>query len=94
MKGLPGCSRCPVPALKGGYDFSFFAVFQGIGGTGFFMGAPSRVTNTGQDQRSFRLKEEFTIRVNRVRIALEKTYCCGTGGHSRIGGRGADYRQP
>ncbi|MCJ8310441.1 MAG: ComEC family competence protein [Hyphomicrobiales bacterium] len=32
----------PGPALPGGYDFRFFAWFDGIGGSGFFLGHPER----------------------------------------------------
>ena len=31
----------PGPALPGGYDFRFFAWFDGIGGSGFFLGHPN-----------------------------------------------------
>lgn len=37
----------PGPALPGGYDFRFFAWFDGIGGSGFFLGHPELTGHPG-----------------------------------------------
>ncbi len=57
------------PAYPDGYDFSFFARFDGIGGSGFFMGKPSHDMNTLPDLTS---ADQFRVSINTVRMAIKK----------------------
>lgn len=50
----------PGPALPGGYDFRFFAWFDGIGGSGFFLGHPQLV---GHNQHT----QDFSAHINAIR---------------------------
>ncbi|MEN0041818.1 MAG: ComEC/Rec2 family competence protein [Pseudomonadota bacterium] len=46
MKGLARLSAPSGPAYPGGYDFSFPAWFDGLSGSGFFLGAPEAMPPT------------------------------------------------
>lgn len=68
ISGLVRLQPVSGPVYPGGYDFSFFAWFEGMGGSGFFMGKPSR--ESGNFSLGF--GEQFIIQVNKMRIAVEK----------------------
>jgi len=57
------------PLYPGGYDFSFFAWQDGLGGSGFFLGKPERA---GIETQDLSLGEKFQIRINRIRKAIER----------------------
>ncbi len=54
----------PAPVMPGGYDFAFHAWFDGLGGSGFFLGAPQvvSVATTGFTIESVRHAIARTIR--------------------------------
>jgi len=56
------------PAYPGGYDFSFFAWQNGLGGSGFFMGKPERLVSA---RYALDWHEQLQLRVNLVRQAIE-----------------------
>lgn len=75
--GIAGLARLQPPsgpALPGGYDFAFYAFFNGLGAYGFFLGAPelrldgaeqaSMTQNTGLQLA--RIREEITRRIRNV----------------------------
>lgn len=67
ITGLVRLQPVSGPVYPGGYDFSFFSWHEGMGGSGFFMGRPSKV----QAKHALGLGEQFTILVNKMRIAVE-----------------------
>lgn len=66
IEGLARLQPVSGPAYPGGYDFQFFYRLEGIGLSGFFMGAPRRHSDHGVIDFS----ERFTIISNRVRLAV------------------------
>ncbi len=56
----------PAPVMPGGYDFAFHAWFDGLGGSGFFLGAPQLVSvaTTGLSIESVRNAIARTIRAS------------------------------
>lgn len=56
------------PAYPGGYDFSFFAWQNGLGGSGFFMGKPESGATVLSE---LELGEWLQVRINLVRKAIE-----------------------
>ena len=67
ISGLARIYPFSGPAYPGGYDFSFYAWFKGIGGTGFFMGKP-KLADTDIE---LNFSDQVSIRINRVRSAIE-----------------------
>ena len=70
-EGITGLVRLqPVsgPVYPGGYDFSFFSWHEGMGGSGFFMGRPSK----GDAKHELEFGERFIIQINKMRIAVER----------------------
>ena len=70
-EGIEGLARMqPVsgPVYPGGYDFSFFARFKGLGGSGFFMGAPAK----SETNPEIGIKDWLLVKVNRSRRIIEK----------------------
>ncbi|MDF2374256.1 MAG: ComEC/Rec2 family competence protein [Rhizobiaceae bacterium] len=75
--GIAGLARLQPPsgpALPGGYDFAFYAFFNGLGAYGFFLGAPEPSMD-GAAQVSMtqtiglhlaRIREEITRRIRNV----------------------------
>lgn len=55
------------PAYPGGYDFSFYAWFRGIGGTGFFMGKPKLI----EAAVDLSFGDKVSLAINRVRSIIE-----------------------
>lgn len=68
ISGLARIYPFSGPAYPGGYDFSFYAWFKGIGGTGFFMGKP-KLAKTPVD---LTFGDEISLEVNRVRGSIEE----------------------
>ncbi len=67
IAGLARMQPVSGPAYPGGYDFSFHSWFEGIGGTGFFMGAPS---SSGFDS-ALGFQEQFAVSINLARLYIE-----------------------
>lgn len=69
ISGLARIQPFSGPAFPGGYDFGFFNWLKGFGGTGFFMGAPSRAPEKHPvEARTF--MERMEIGQNRIRLAI------------------------
>lgn len=68
ITGLVRLQPVSGPVYPGGYDFSFFVWHEGMGGSGFFMGRPSKA----QTNHLLGGGEQFTVLVNKMRIAVEK----------------------
>lgn len=68
IQGLARLQPVAGPVYPGGYDFSFFAFHEGMGGSGFFMGRPQK----GETLAIQKWSELFVILINRMRIAVEK----------------------
>lgn len=68
LTGLVRLQPISGPVYPGGYDFSFFAWHQGLGGSGFFMGRPAQ----SDTQAEISWFEQLSIQINRMRIAVEK----------------------
>jgi len=68
ISGLVRVQPVSGPVYPGGYDFSFFAWYEGMGGSGFFMGKPTQKKTT----HVLGYSEQFTVLVNRMRIVVEK----------------------
>ncbi|GIL00729.1 MAG: competence protein [Alphaproteobacteria bacterium] len=64
------------PAYPGGYDFAFFARFDGLGGTGFFYGAPAKREGPAGAAPA----ERAAIALNRLRKALAERIRAGLAG--------------
>lgn len=56
----------PGPAYPGGYDFRFFALYDGLGGTGFFTGRPQR----GPAGAALPLTARMAVSINRLRAEV------------------------
>lgn len=56
------------PVYPGGYDFSFFARQDHLGGSGFFMGAPV----SAKKKQKLGIGDTLTIMFNRTRLAIAK----------------------
>ncbi|MEM7288770.1 MAG: ComEC/Rec2 family competence protein [Pseudomonadota bacterium] len=68
LKGLARMQPVSGPVYPGGYDFGFFARFEGLGGSGFFMGAPSATEQTFP----LGIKDCFLISINSLRHAISR----------------------
>ncbi len=67
ISGLVRLQPVSGPVYPGGYDFSFFAWHDGMGGSGFFMGRPSKL----ETQFKLGITEQFVTHINTMRIAVE-----------------------
>ncbi|MEL7272444.1 MAG: ComEC/Rec2 family competence protein [Pseudomonadota bacterium] len=67
ISGLARVGPPSGPAFPGAYDFSFQLWFDGIGGNGFFLGAPKRAVPSAKPGVS------FTTTINGVRAAIAET---------------------
>ncbi|KAG1700573.1 hypothetical protein GQR58_005259 [Nymphon striatum] len=65
ISGLVRLQPVSGPVYPGGYDFSFFAWHEGMGGSGFFMGRPEK----SQVAHALSFGEHFTVAINTMRIA-------------------------
>jgi len=68
ISGIVRLQPVSGPVYPGGYDFSFFSWFEGMGGSGFFMGAPMKI----DADRFLDWKSKFEVLVNQFRIGIEK----------------------
>ncbi|MEZ5872103.1 MAG: ComEC/Rec2 family competence protein [Nitratireductor sp.] len=66
ITGLASLQPVSGPAFPGSYHFGFFARYDGMGGAGFFMGAPKSVQATG----NLGLVEKVQVKINRLRMAI------------------------
>lgn len=78
ISGLARIGPYSGPLVPKGYDFGFSNWFEGLGGTGYFMGAPMRETVLSVSR--FRLLEEAEIGVSLVRLAIASRIMAGLGG--------------
>ena len=67
IAGLVRLQPVSGPVYPGGYDFSFFSWHEQMGGSGFFMGRPSRVETV----HPLSFGEQITVQINKMRIAVE-----------------------
>ena len=67
ISGLARIYPFSGPAYPGGYDFSFYAWFRGIGGTGFFMGKP-KLTEISVD---LSVGDKILLGINQMRGTIE-----------------------
>lgn len=68
ISGLARLQPVAGPIQKGSYDFSFYAWFNGIGGSGFFMGKPD-ITNSSSVETT--IGEDAQIWINTARRSIE-----------------------
>ncbi|MFK5979155.1 MAG: ComEC/Rec2 family competence protein [Rhizobiaceae bacterium] len=68
ISGLARIYPFSGPAYPGGYDFSFYAWFKEIGGTGFFMGKPKLMDISV----NLTFSDEISLEINQVRSSIEK----------------------
>ena len=68
ITGLARLQPISGPVYPGGYDFSFFAWHEGMGGSGFFMGKPHKGSTNGL----LDLREQGLVLINKMRIAVER----------------------
>lgn len=66
LTGLARIQPVSGPVYPGGYDFSFFAHFDELGGSGFFMGAPKPVS--GPDLLQW--NERVLVAINQTRSKI------------------------
>lgn len=76
IEGLAQLQGFSGPAMPGGYDFGFFNWYEGLGGTGFFLGAPKsapvaaeQATVTRQRLSNWLARTRIAI-TNRIRAGL------------------------
>ncbi len=67
IRGIVRLQPVSGPVISGSYDFGFFAWFERLGGSGFFMGAPQH----GNDEFKPDIAARFAIAVNKFRISVE-----------------------
>ncbi|MEM7216444.1 MAG: ComEC/Rec2 family competence protein [Pseudomonadota bacterium] len=68
LMGLARIQPVSGPVYPGSYDFSFFGWFNGLGGSGFFMGKPEIVTRSN----ALTAREKMTVMINAVRDGIEQ----------------------
>ncbi|MDA4847744.1 ComEC/Rec2 family competence protein [Hoeflea poritis] len=68
ISGLARLQPPSGPVLPGGFDFSFHSYFNGLGGYGFFYGAPEAIESDGVDETGWALG--FQLGVSRLRAAI------------------------
>ncbi len=69
ISGLARLRPISGPAYPGSFNFSFNSWYSGLGGSGFFMGAPvTAVGDAGQGNIS--KAKQFRIQINKIRIAI------------------------
>ncbi len=78
ISGLARMSPVSGPAYPGGYDFSFAAMFDGLGMSGFFMGAPDRVANSVEPG----INTVFNLNIERIRREIANRIRAGLPGES------------
>ncbi|MEM9277009.1 MAG: ComEC/Rec2 family competence protein [Pseudomonadota bacterium] len=68
VEGLARLQPVSGPVYPGSYDFSFHSWFSGLGGSGFFMGAPAIVTQ----HPTLDVTEQIAVTVNGIRDLIEQ----------------------
>ena len=68
ISGIARIQGFSGPAHRNGFDFSFANWFDGLGGTGFFMGKPKPGNKSAVRRPS--IGDEISIAINRVRLAI------------------------
>ena len=68
ISGLARVQPVLGPVFVGGYDFSFFARFEKLGGSGFFMGPPSKIESKFSPELGFR--ETLIVWINSTRFNI------------------------
>jgi len=68
------------PAYPGSFDFSFHAHFNGIGGSGFFMGAPT--STPAKFHQPLSLGDNIRIAINQFRVFIKKRIELGLPGNT------------
>ncbi|MEL7430117.1 MAG: ComEC/Rec2 family competence protein, partial [Pseudomonadota bacterium] len=68
LSGLARIQPVSGPVYPGGYDFSFFAHFDELGGSGFFMGTPKPAPGTGTDLLDWH--ERLLVAINQMRSRI------------------------
>ncbi|MEO1142644.1 MAG: ComEC/Rec2 family competence protein, partial [Pseudomonadota bacterium] len=68
IKGLANIQPVSGPVMPGSYDFAFFAWFNGLGGSGYFMGPPVM----GKKLAEPNLSDWLHVLVNRFRSRIEQ----------------------
>ncbi len=66
------------PAFPGGFDFGFFNWFDGLGATGFFMGAPRGIPQATPAS----LPEQALMSMNRLRMTMTDRIRAAVGGEA------------
>ena len=66
ISGLGRLQPISGPAYPGSFDFSFNSWYNGLGGSGFFMGKP-KISQPDDGLRSLSWSLKFMISVNRLR---------------------------
>jgi competence protein ComEC len=67
IEGRARIQPLPGPAIPGGYDFRFFAAYDGLGGTGYFFRPPRLAAGPGI---AANLAERTEIAINRLRDGI------------------------
>jgi competence protein ComEC len=78
IEGVARLQPFSGPAYPGSFDFGFFNWFDGLGATGFFMGAPS----AAQVDAATNLAEKSLVVMNRLRIAMTSRIRAAVGGEA------------
>ncbi len=78
IEGVARLQPFSGPAYPGSFDFGFFNWFDGLGATGFFMGAPSPAGGSVQTQPD----ETGLVLMNRLRISMTERIRAAVGGEA------------
>ncbi len=78
IEGVARLQPFSGPAYPGSFDFGFFNWFDGLGATGFFMGAPSAAGGSAQAQPS----ETGLLLMNKLRISMTERIRAAVGGEA------------
>ncbi len=68
IKGLANIQPVSGPVMPGSYDFAFFGWFNGLGGSGYFMGPPV----VGKNLAEPNLSDWLRVLINRFRSRIEQ----------------------
>ena len=69
ITGLARLQPVSGPAFPGSFDFSFNSWFNGLGGTGFFMGKP-QITQPAATKEKLSFTRNLMININNLRAAI------------------------
>ncbi len=68
IEGIARLQPVLGPVYPGSYDFSFFARFDGIGGSGFFMGKPESALVQNSE---LAFADRFQVAINSIRLKIK-----------------------